>query len=331
MRVRLSLGSSWMQQKGMRTATWCVVVAGLVAGSGLTAYAESTPVTRTTLAATTDDAGPRTRTTLTAHVTTTDLRALPSGVVTFRAGDRELGSALLDSAGNASLKTDTLPAGDHQVVAMYQGEPHFQASASAPSQVHANVSTVAGFSIAAAPTALTTVVGGFVSTVVTVTPVNGFSGYVSLSCEGLPVNTTCTFSPVAVPAVCGTVCTPGTSTMQIQTQTPSPGATSGLRTDDSTPRYVFVLPALFGLLGLGARKKRGWRNLALVMATFAGLLSMSACAQRYRYLNHGPEKNPGTPIGAYTVVVESQSSTGSQTTTPPTNPQLTLTVTAPKS
>ena len=65
------------------------------------------------------------------------------------------------------------------------------------------------------PTSLSTAVGGFVSSVVTVTPVNGFNAYVSLSCTGLPVNTTCNFTPVNVPASCTTsasgaeTCTPG--------------------------------------------------------------------------------------------------------------------------
>lgn len=313
----------------MRTAGWCMVVAGMIAGASVAAMAESTPVTRTTLAATTNDAGPRTRTTLTAHVTTADLSGSPLGVVSFRSGDLELGSALLDGAGNASLQTDVLPAGSHQVVAIYLGQEQFQASFSAPQQVQANASTVAGFTVGAAPTALSTAAGGLVSTVVTVTPVNGFSGYVSLSCAGLPSNTTCTFSPVSVPVKCvSSVCTPSNSTMQIQTQAPSPGTTAGFRGDDKMPRYVFVVPLLFGLMGLGARRRRSWRNLGLAMLTFAGVMSLSACAERYRYLNHGPQGNPGTPVGTYTVTVDSQSSTGSQTTTPPTNPQLTLTVTA---
>ena len=140
----------------------------------------------------------------------------------------DLGSALLDGEGNASLQTDILPAGSHQVVAIYQGGAGYLTSISTPEQVQANVSTVAGFTVAATPTSLSTAVGGFVSSVVTVTPVNGFNAYVSLSCTGLPVNTTCNFTPVNVPASCTTsasgaqTCTPGTSVMQIQTQAPSP-------------------------------------------------------------------------------------------------------------
>ena len=211
----------------------------------------------------------------------------------------------------------------------------YLSSLSKPEQVQANVSTVAGFTVAATPTSLSTAVGGFVSSVVTVTPVNGFNAYVSLSCTGLPVNTTCTFTPLNVPASCTTnasgvqTCTPGTSVMQIQTLAPSPGRSGATAVANAgMQRYAFIFPALFGLAGLGACKRRAWRNLALGMLAFAGAMGMTACSQRYNYLNHGPPGNPGTPTGNYTVTVEAQSSTGSLTTTPPTQPQLTLTITA---
>jgi hypothetical protein len=319
----------------MRTAGWCMVFLGLVAGMGFTssAAAENTAATRTALAAATNNAGSRTRVTLTAHVSA-DGSAAPSGVVNFRSGEMDLGSAFLDSEGNAALETDNLPAGSHQVLAIYQGGAGFSSSLSKPEQVHANVSTVAGFTVAASPTSLSTAVGGFATTVVTVTPVNGFNSYVSLSCTGLPVNTTCNFTPLSVPASCTTsaggvqTCTPATSTMQIQTLAPSPRVAAN--NDAGLPAYAFVFPALFGLAGLGACKRRPWRNLALGMLAFAGAMSMTACAQRYNYLNHGPPGNPGTPTGSYTVTVDAESSNGSFTITPPTQPQIALTITAAK-
>ena len=339
MSVRLSVGRVWNIGKGMRTAGWCMVFLGMVAGVSLTgsAAAEDTAGTRTTLAVATNNAGPRTRVTLTAHVTAPGSAGAPSGVVNFRSAEMDLGSALLDGEGNASLETDSLPAGSHQVVAIYKGGAGYLSSLSKSEQVQANVSTVAGFTVTATPTSLSTAVGGFVSSVVTVTPVNGFNGYVSLSCTGLPVNTTCNFTPLNVPANCTTsasgavTCTPATSVMQIQTLSPSPAIAARNNGDPGLRRYVFVFPALFGLAGLGACKRRAWRNLALGMLAFAGAMGMTACSQRYNYLNHGPPGNPGTPTGSYTVTVEAQSSTGSQTTTPPSYPQLTLTITAAKS
>jgi hypothetical protein len=336
MNVRLSVGRVWNTGKGMRTAGWCMMFLGMVAGfgfTGSTAAAQNTATTRTALSVATNNAGPRTRVTLTAHVSA-DVAGAPSGVVNFRSGEMDLGSAFLDSEGNAALETDNLPAGSHQVVAIYQGGSGYVGSLSKPEDVHANASTVAGFTVAATPTSLSTAAGGFVSSVVTVTPVNGFNAYVTLSCSGLPVNTTCTFTPIAALASCTTsasgvqTCTPGTSTMQIQTLAPSPGPRAENGGGAGMQRYAFIFPALFGLLGLGTCKRRVWRNLALGMLAFAGTMGITACAQRYKYLNHGPPGNTGSPAGNYTVTVDAESSNGSFTITPPTQPQLTLTITA---
>jgi Bacterial Ig-like domain (group 3) len=254
--------------------------------------------------------------------------------VNFRSEDTDLGSAFLDDEGNASLQTGSLSAGSHQLVAIYKGQAGYLSSTSVAERVHANVSTVAGFTIAASPTSLSTAVGGFVSSIVTVTPVNGFNAYVSLSCNGLPINTTCNFTPLNVPASCTTsasgaqTCTPGTSVMQIQTLAPSPQNTARSSGDGGMRRYAFVFPALFGLAGLGACKRRSWRNLALGLLAFAGAMSITACSQRYNYLNHGPPGNTGTPSGHFLITVEAESSNGSDTITPPTQPQITLTITA---
>lgn len=300
---------------------WCMLFLGMIAG----AAAESTAPTRTTLTVTADNSGPRTRAALNAHVEA-DEGGTPSGVVNFRSGGVDLGSAIVDAEGNASLETDILPEGSHPVVAIYQGKANFQASTSNAESLQAHASTVAGFTVAAAPTSLSTNIGGFVSSIVTITPVNGFNNYVSLSCSGLPINTTCTFSPVNVLASCATACSPATSVMQIQTQTPSPLVSEG-----GKQAYFLVFPMLFGLAGLGACKRGVSRNTMLAMLAFVGALGLTACAQRYRYLNHGPPGNPGTPAGTYTITVQASSATGAFITTPPTLPQITLNVTVPKS
>ena len=328
----MSVGRVWNVGQLRRTIGWCMLFLGMVAGA---ATAENTAATQTTLTVAADNAGSRTRATLTAHVSAHQTGS-PSGVVNFRSGETDLGSAFLDGEGNASLQTDILPAGTHQVVATYQGHSAYQSSTSEIEHLQANVSTVAGFTVAATPTSLSTAVGGFVSSVVTVTPVNGFNAYVSLSCTGLPINATCIFTPVNVPAACITsasgaqTCTPGTSVMQIQTQTPSPLTEVRPGDDNGIRRYAFVFPAVFGLAGLGLSRRRAWRNLLLAMLVFSGAMGMTACSERYNYLNHGPPGNPGTPVGNYTITIQAQSSIGAQITTPPTLPQITLTLTAPK-
>jgi hypothetical protein len=300
--------------KALRTASGCMLFLGLTVA---VVAAQNTAVTRTALSIDANDAASRTRVTLTAHVSATNGSKASAGVVNFRSGSLDLGSAVVDSDGTASLETDVLPQGDHQVVALYKGTEDYQASVSAEEQVHANASGIAGFSVSASPTSLSTAVGGFVSSVVTVTPLNGFNAVVALSCSGLPVNTTCVFTPTNVPAGCtGSTCTPATSVMQIQTLAPSPKVATG----------ALLFPLLFGLAGLGVWQRKGWRNLALTMLAFAAMSGLSACNARYKYLNHGPPGNPGTPAGTYAITINSQSSTGSATTLPATNPQITLTI-----
>ena len=105
--------------------------------------------TQTTLTVAIDNAGPRTRATLTAHVSG-DLGA-PSGVVNFRSGQTDLGSALVDSERESLPANGSSSAGSHPVVAIYQGQSAYLNSTSNAELVQANVSTAAGFTVAATP------------------------------------------------------------------------------------------------------------------------------------------------------------------------------------
>lgn len=287
--------------------------------------------TQTALTVGADNSGPRTAVTLHAHVEPLSGMDVPAGVVTFRTGAIDLGSAVLDSHGDAALTTNNLPAGSHQVIAIYQGDSTFQGSISPSAEATAAQSDVAGFTLAATPTTMTVPVGSLASATIAVTPVNGFNAYVSLSCTGLPPGATCSFSPNSVLAACTTsgsttTCPAGYSTMQIQTLAPSAelnvpaGSSHGWA-------YAILFPAFFGVVGVGARKKRKiWTGVLLVLL-FAGAMSLTACNVRYNYFHHGPTTNKGTPTGTYTVTVNSVSTQGSLITTPPTSPQIALTIT----
>ena len=67
---------------------------------------------------------------LTASVTSPN--GVPTGSVTFFAGATVLGAASLDAFGVASLAVSTLPPGDHEIVAAFQGSANFSSSESAP-------------------------------------------------------------------------------------------------------------------------------------------------------------------------------------------------------
>ena len=283
MNVRLSVGRVWNTVKGMRTAGWCMVFLGMVAGfTGSAAAAENTAATRTALAVSTNDAGPRTKVTLTAHVSA-DVTGAPSGVVNFRSGNLDLGSAFLDGEGNAALETDILPAGSHQVVAIFQGGAGYPTSLSTPAHVQANVSTVAGFTVAAAPTSLSTAVGGFVSQ-----RGDGNPGqWLQRLCQPFVFGVAGEHDLQLYPAECAGELhhqcrwRPDLHSWNQCDADPNASALAGTRAGNAgnggMRRYAFVFPALFGLVGLGACKRRAWRNLALGVLAFAGAMGMTAC------------------------------------------------------
>jgi hypothetical protein len=170
--------------------------------------------------------------------------------------------------------------------------------------------------------------------VITITPVNGFNAYVSLSCNGLPAYATCTFTPSYMQATCtpesdgSESCPSVLSTMQIQTYAPSAKTSLRSETPDSgLPKYAAVFPALLTLAGFGARKKRALFNVVLVVSLFAGALCLTACNVRYNYLNHGPTSNTGTQTGTYAVDIDAVSTTGSEITKPLTPVQLSVVIT----
>ncbi|MBF5045232.1 Ig-like domain repeat protein [Aggregicoccus sp. 17bor-14] len=69
---------------------------------------------------------------LSATVTSSGAAGTPTGLVTFREGERVLGSAALDAAGVATLEASLLGAGTHSLVAAYAGAERYLPSTSAP-------------------------------------------------------------------------------------------------------------------------------------------------------------------------------------------------------
>jgi hypothetical protein len=179
----------------------------------------------------------------------------------------------------------------HSVRAVYNGTESAAPSTSAPLDVTAEAATPT-FSLAAAPATLNLDAGAQGTVAITITPSAGFTNYVSLSCAGLPLFTTCNFLPSNVNATNGQAVG---STMTLNTTAPS-GKNAALR-HDSGFVYCFLLPGLLGLAGLGFGRNRGLRMLAMLFVVGSLVGGASSCAQRYRYLNYGPPNNPGTPAG----------------------------------
>ena len=185
----------------------------LVAGLGIAlalallpaAAAAQQIATHTTLTVETSEQSGHTQATATVAVTAAD--GLPaSGVVVIEDGDRELAEAVLNAQGVAS-PVFSLPAGDHDLRAVYAGDASHLSSASATSNVTAQASSTPSFSLSLAPVApstlpLTLTAGNAGTIAVTVVPEDNAAltapMFVTLSCSGLPSVASCTFTPESV-------------------------------------------------------------------------------------------------------------------------------------
>jgi hypothetical protein len=98
------------------------------------------------------------------------------------------------SGSAAQFSSSSLVGGSHSVTVTFtSGNANFQGSSSA-----VLTQNVEDFSVATAPASLTISRGHSGTTTLTVSPVLGFTGSVSLSCSGAPSNATCSLSPTQV-------------------------------------------------------------------------------------------------------------------------------------
>jgi hypothetical protein len=245
--------------------------------------------------------------TFTANVSDSAGNAATDGIVTFEnAQGASLGSAFVKD-GEATLTLDQQLSG--QVYAIYSGSSGFRTSTAHAQVTSDAASSLPDFSITASPTSLNLSPGQYGTIVLTITPINGFNNMVTLSCSSPPPASACIFSPTTVTPVTGN---PVTSSLQITTQGSS-GATLVWPGRQRTA-YAIVLPGLLALAGLGALRKRSGLNALSVVGLAALLagsaLGLSACSQRYDYLNHPPVANPGIAAGSYTITVAAYSNNG---------------------
>lgn len=301
--------------------------AGLALALAIPALAadnQASQPTQTTLSAETRDQSGRTQAALQVSVTGEDGQPA-TGAIGIEDAGKELAGAALDASGHARLTLD-LPAGDHALRAVYFGDSAHQGSASEVAGVHANAGSTPDFSVAATPTKLSLNVGQSGEVTALITPTNNSSltspMFVTLSCQGLPDQASCTFTPENI-EILSTSCPnpkssscPIQSKMVIQTQLGT-GKLERWKMDRSgnPVNWAFLLPGALALIGLAKGRGR-LRNLSLVLLLGAvSVLGASACNSRYNYFNHGPPPNPPTPAGTYTVTVKAQSNNGITATT----------------
>jgi hypothetical protein len=322
-RNRRGLRHGWLAAFGM----------ALVAALLSVPAAAQNAATETTLNVTTASRAGRTQ--ARAAVSVSDEYGLPAaGAVNIQEGDRILASAGLDRAGQATA-VFSLPAGAHGLTAVYAGDASRLGSSSPIAQAEGSASTTPDFQVTLAPVSPTsfplTLAQGQSGTVeVTITPVNNAAltapMFVTLSCSGLPNESSCTFTPESIEILASTPATcpsgapasscPPISSLLLQTQAPgntgtSPKASMPMR--DNGLMWAILLPGVLGLGGLAWRtRRRRWfsRLSLLLLLGLITTLGTAGCSPLYRFYQHGPGNNPPTPTGTYNITVTAQSSNG---------------------
>jgi len=232
--------------------------------------------------------------TVTCTATLTGSSTTPTGTVTFYDGSTVLGTATL-SAGVATYSTSSLSVGSHTMTAVYAGTAPYAASTS-----NAVVEVItSSFSLSIAPASRSVYTGEAATYTVTVTPDSGFTLDVSLTCSGVPANTTCSLAPTTVTGGSGT------AKLVIQTSAPSQATASAVRPGDS--RLPFALAGLFLLL-LPRRIRKWSKWLVLPIAACLLGFAMSGCGS-------SGTLSGGTPVGTYSITVTGTAVDGTVTIT----------------
>lgn len=272
--------------------------------------------TQTTLAVEIHDQAGRSTANLSVAVVGED--SLPAaGAVVVRDNGLPIAGAALNKQGQASM-TVALAAGSHSLTAAYVGDSAHRASVSPAATAQAAATTTPDFQISVSPASLSLTPGQSGTVTASITPENASAltapMFVTLSCSGLPDQSSCTFNPENL-EILPNATQPITSSMVVQTQ-----QAYGMlaRPGSGGVALAVLLPGALGLGGLAFSLRRRRFLQRLTLLALLGLvvsLGATACNARYNYYNHGPPVNPATPAGTYTIDVTAQSSNGVTATT----------------
>jgi sugar lactone lactonase YvrE len=233
--------------------------------------------------------------TLTANVTSST-PGQPTGTVTFENVTASnnivtIGTATL-SKGVATLTSSSLAPGTIYIAAVYNGDINFLTSTSAATGLTITLPT---FTLASTPQTLTVVQGQSGSVQLTVAPVGNFTSPVTFSCQGMPLEATCSFANPSVTPNGG----PVTTTLTVNTVGPISASLN--RSAPWKDMGAGTVLALTGGLFIGWRRKRFTKGLCVfVLLAIVGLIPMTGCG-----LN---EKPFDTPLGISTVTITGSSS-----------------------
>lgn len=235
--------------------------------------------------------------TFTANVSSTTATG-ETGTVSFYAGTTLIGSGTV-SGNTASLTTTALVYSTYSFTAVYSGDANFATSTSAAMLVSGD------FIVTPVSTTLSIVQGAVATASVTLTPLFNYSGTITATCSGLPVNSVCRFAPTST-TLSGT--TAQTLSILIYTNVSSTLAGIG-DLGDRGGRGVQILSLLLTLcvggvylrLRKSAGRFMGWRSAILSLLLLCG--SLSVCVGAMGCGSGAVDAGLVTPAGTQTVTV----------------------------
>ncbi|HXB62240.1 MAG TPA: MBG domain-containing protein [Acidobacteriaceae bacterium] len=231
---------------------------------------------------------------------------VPTGNVLFYDGTTLLGT-VASVNGTAQLTVSTLAAGTHALTADSAGDSNYGPALSnsvTETITNAGGGTGADYTITATPAGLTIIQGNSASVALTFTPVNGYTGQITLGCVTLPQNASCTFTPATF-TLSGT--TPVTVTLTVNTSSSvaalrepmMPGQSGGI----TSLAGFALLPAML-LAGIfGWRRRSGFAGMRLLVMLLAAttMLSLAGCV---KVVTQGSTSNSSdAPLGTSTITI----------------------------
>ena len=200
----------------------------------------------------------------TATVTASGGMSVPTGTVKFNNGSTLLGSVTLNSSGTATFSSSALTANQYSITAIYSGDSNYRGSSS-----NAGMLDVVDFQIGANPSTITVgAPGQSGSATVTITPLDGFNQSLSMTCSGLPADSSCSFQSAST----GGTVTITTTGPGLAASAGSAASLGAVRSNGGDPFYALALPGLV-VLGLSGFRKRRLRALQLPMLLAACMLT----------------------------------------------------------
>jgi len=240
--------------------------------------------------------------TLTAQVTPAQMGVAPlTGTVQFTANGSNIGGQNVSNS-KAQITASFSTPGSVQVQATYSGDANYSTSAGTITETV--VSSPPDFSISSSGTTAQTVTPGQTATfidAISVTPQNGFSSQVNLSCS-LPAGataTTCVVNPNAFASGSGTATVTVTTMVRGLGPRSLPTGRFYVR-PQWLPLFLFALfLVIFVLRSARTRRQRLAGVLPFAVLTLSLVLQAIGCGGGY---NPPPPPPPpvGTPAGTYT-------------------------------